>query len=58
MLRSDVSRNIHDQDIFIVYLFYDTPSAYVGRLEFLIMVLLQIEASPCLLTCSMQQIPS
>ena len=59
MLRLDVARNIRDQDILIIHLFYnDTPSPHVARFEVLITVLLQIEASPCLLTCSMEQIPS
>jgi hypothetical protein len=41
MLRLDVARDIHDQDIFIIHLFYnDTPSAYVGRFEFLVTALL------------------
>jgi len=59
MLRLDVARNIHDQDILIINLFYnDTPGAHFARLEVLITVLLQIEVLPCLLTCSMEQIHS
>ena len=52
MLRLNVARNIHDQDIFIIHLFYNnTPSAYVARFEVIITILLQIEVSllPCLL---------
>ena len=50
MLRIDGERNIFDQDVFIIRLFYnDTPSAYVTRYEVLITVLLKIEVSPCLL---------
>ena len=50
MLRLDVARNIHDQDILIIHLFYnDTLSAHVARLEVLITLLLQIEVLPCCL---------